>query len=86
MVDIDIDSNGLKIDADEKVLLDKLLMLNKGDLKYNVLTGCGIVRIVNGRINKQLVEKDIRIQLEADGWKNETIEISGETIYVDAVR
>lgn len=84
--DILINSTGLVFSDGDAQNLERLLMLSQGDLKLSPLTGCNITRLINGRIDSQEVIRDIKVQLEADNWKNEKVVITKQNIQVDAVR
>lgn len=66
--------------------LEVILILNVGELKWNPLLGCGMIRLTQGRINPQVVIRDIELVLKADGWKNIKVTIIGGDITVDATR
>lgn len=69
--------------------IESLLFLNQGDLKYAPITGVGILKITNARIGStQVVEGNIKQQLMADNWKDESVSFDSITgnISVDAVR
>jgi len=60
-----------------------ILILDKGQLRYDVQVGVGIYKNLNGNINKLELKKVIRQQLEADGFKVSDIHI---LTYDDAVK
>lgn len=95
--DIMLGSDGDLLQKDGDIVFDEsdgqnieaLLLLNQGDLKYSAVTGVGIMRITNSRLaNRQVVEGNIKQQLNADNWKDESIKFDPATgnISVDAVR
>lgn len=77
--------DGVRGDGDAQSL-ERLLKISPGTLKHSPLTGCAVIRLTNSRITIQEVERDIRIQLKADGWKNETISVNKQDIYINAKR
>lgn len=92
--DILLDSDGdlLLIDGDivfdeaNSQNIESLMMLNQGELKNSPLTGVGIIRVTNARINRQLIIRDIRMQLDVDGWKDTEVQFDGENINVSGLR
>ncbi len=92
--DILLGDDGDLLLADGDLVLDEcdaqnissLMMISPGELKYSPLTGIGIAKITNARINKQMVVRDIRMQFDADGWKNTEVQFDGENINVSGSR
>jgi hypothetical protein len=79
--------NGDSVRGDaDAIALERLLKLSPGALKHAPLTGCGIVRLTHARISKQVVTRDISIQLQADKWQVKEVSMSGEEVYVNASR
>ncbi len=70
--DILIDSGDfVKSDCNQSHIND-IIISNKGDYKQHPLIGLGLVKYVNGPDmpqNKVSLAKQIRLQLEADGFK-----------------
>lgn len=52
-----------------------LMLLNKGELKEFPFVGYGAVRKINKVLDKQKEVRDIKIELENDGYINPTLEI-----------
>jgi hypothetical protein len=59
-----------------------LFALSQGELKISPLTGIGIARSRNGAVDR-FVERDIRVQLEADGFKLKRLTVGEDGITVE---
>lgn len=84
--DLLIQSGNLVFGEADSQNLENLLLLNVGDLKWNPMLGCGMIRLTNSRINPQILIRDITLNLKADGWKDIKVSITGMDIKVDATR
>jgi hypothetical protein len=84
--DVLLNNNDLAAGDGDAQNLERLLMLNTGELKHAPLLGCNMIRLTNGRINPQVVIRDIELNLKADAWKNVNVDIKGGDIKVDAIR
>jgi hypothetical protein len=67
--------------ADDNAYL--LLLTAKGDWKGSPLTGIGVERFLNGPDGRAL-EREVRIQLEADGFICRSIHLLDGYIKIDA--
>jgi hypothetical protein len=59
-----------------------LLDTTKGDWTQNLLVGVGAKRWINGRLDARF-EREVRLQLEADGLTNLDIEIEGSNVFIN---
>lgn len=84
--DVLITAKGIVMGDASKSNLLRLVNLNTGMLRHAPLVGCNIYRLVNARYSDQLVLRDIRLQLKADGWVDETVTYDGKNLDVNAVR
>lgn len=53
----------------------------KGDWTQNPLTGIGAVKWLNGVLDARF-EREIQLQIEADGQTGLTVEVHGEEIFI----
>lgn len=84
--DIVIGQNGLLFtDTPEEQLIKRLMFANKGTLKAAPLVGAGVRSLRNARAGQDQI-KNIIMQLEADGWVNETVTFDGKQLWVFAER
>lgn len=61
--------------------VEHLLISRQGEWKQSPLVGCDIWKAKNGNITRML-DRHIRIQLEADGFQLESMNISPEGINI----
>ena len=61
--------------------VEMLLLSKQGEWKESPITGCNIQQAQNGTITRTL-DRHIRIQLEADGFSAETLQITEKGINV----
>lgn len=61
--------------------LEMLLLSKQGEWKESPLTGCNIQQAKNGTITRSL-DRHIRIQLEADGFTADTLQLTEKGINV----
>jgi hypothetical protein len=59
-----------------------LLDTTKGDWTQNPLVGVGAKRWINGRLDARF-EREVRLQLEADGLKDLKIEIDENNVFIN---
>jgi len=84
--DIVIGPTGLLFtDTPEEQLIKRLMFLAKGALKAAPLVGAGVRSLRNARAGQDQI-KNIIMQLEADGWVNETVSFDGKQLWVYAER
>ncbi|NNV54521.1 hypothetical protein [Limnovirga soli] len=62
-----------------------ILALEPGELKESPLTGVGIKKQINGSFDGA-VRREIKLQLEADGYSTTNLVITPENITIDATR
>jgi hypothetical protein len=60
-----------------------LLATSKGDWKGSPLTGIGVVRFLNAPDGRAL-EREVRIQLEADGFTCRSVQLLSDKLKIDA--
>ena len=90
MTDINLDSNynilfengDLKVGDSEGQSIQLLLDTSKGEWTQNPLTGVGLVKWLNGRLNGVL-EREIQLQLKVDGLNNLRVNIDNGNILID---
>lgn len=61
------------------------MLTEPGTLIHNILAGVGLQKQINGAVDGR-VKGEIQMQLEADGYKDVNISITGEIIYIHAER
>ena len=66
--------------------IDDLVYSFKGEWKEFPLLGAEAQRLIKQRNGLAKVKKEIRQQLEDDGYKNVNIKVEGEEIQIDAIR
>lgn len=84
--DILLDSGELRVERGDLVLgestaqhIEHILLAQKGEYKQSPLTGIGILNYLNAPINGVMrlkLEREIRLQLEADGAQNVEVKVS----------
>ncbi len=90
MKDIIIDNTGdLEISNGDFVISDsseqsvKLLLISKpSDFKENPQIGCDLQNALKGKISRFL-ERNIIVQLEADGFKVETLDVNENGVNIN---
>lgn len=60
-----------------------LLVTSKGDWKGSPLTGVGVVRFLNAPDDRAL-EREVRIQLEADGFACRSVQLLSDKLKIEA--
>ncbi|MGY5552053.1 hypothetical protein ACXA18_09600 [Riemerella anatipestifer] len=79
--DLEIKNGDFMIaDSDERHV-EHLLISKQGEWKNSPLTGCDIQKAQNGSITRML-DRHIRIQLEADGFNIEKLTLSPQGIQI----
>lgn len=85
--DLIIKANGdLDFGDGDSQALERVALLNPGELKINPVLGYGAGRLINGRFNKIVEEGKLRQQLIADKWVNIKVDINGQDVYAFAER
>lgn len=85
--DIIINGGDLKFGENDSQAIERLMIVNKGEIRTSPLCGYGAQRLINARINTLVEEAEVILQLRADKWVNESVEFSEEgTIQVYAER
>lgn len=86
--DLDIKNGDLVIDYSDQQHIEDLLVSEKGDFKQSPLTGIGLLNYINAPLTKEnrlALEKEIRLQLLADGFEIKQVEIGTEgSVNIDA--
>jgi len=66
---------------------EHILIANKGDYFLDPLIGLGIESRINSPLNAVELEKDIRTELERDGYRVNVVNVSSDfTVDIDAQR
>lgn len=84
--DIVLDDGDLMFDHANQQNIESLCLISKGELKYSPLTGVGIRRLINARAGEREAVKEIKLQLRADNWKNESVGFQNEELVITADR
>lgn len=79
--DLSIKNGDFVIGNSEERHVEHLLISKQGEWKNSPLTGCNIQTAKNGSITRML-DRHIRIQLEADGFNLDTMKISEKGIQI----
>lgn len=72
-------------DADNQHI-ELIIRSNKGNWLNNPLTGAGIDRYLNGNLSASNAERDIRLDLENDGFSISGLSVKGSIIDINAIR
>lgn len=73
--DLEIKNGDFVIGDSQEQSVELLLMSNQGEFKLNPEAGCNILSAKNGTIGR-LLDREIRVQLEADGFQLENLKIT----------
>lgn len=73
--DLEIKNGDFVIADSDEQHIELLLLSFQGEWKNSPLSGCNIRTVKNGKINRML-DRHIRVQLEADGFDLEEMNIS----------
>jgi len=65
--------------------IEDCLITEPGILAHNILAGVGLTKQINGTIDGR-VRRDIQLQLLADNYRVERLNIDNENIDINAVR
>ncbi len=79
--DLKIQNGDFVIGNSETRHVEHLLLSFQGEWKESPLTGCNIKNAKNGSINRML-DRHIRIQLEADGFDLEEMNLSEQGVQI----
>ncbi len=79
--DLDIKKGDFVIAPSEERHVELLLISFQGEWKESPLSGCNIQEAQNGKINRML-DRHIRVQLEADGFELEEMNLSEKGIQI----
>jgi hypothetical protein len=80
--DLAIAGGALVIGEADAQRVEMIVALTQGDLKSSPLTGVGIGRSRGGATGR-FVERDIRVQLEADGFKISRLTVGEQGITIE---
>ena len=80
--ELEIENGDFKIGDSEAQNIQLLMDTQKGDWSQSPLTGIGLVRWKNGRLDARL-EREIILQLTADGLTDLKVNIEGKQINID---
>jgi len=92
-IDFLLDENGdellmsgdLVLGASDEQHISDILVSYPGEWKQNPLCGVNIRRAINGSLNGT-IRRDVRLQLEADGYKVKNITFTESELNIDAER
>lgn len=76
--DLEIKDGDFLVDYADEQHIESILVANKGDFKQHPLTGVGIKDYLNAPLSRTTLtslEKQIRLQLKADGFEVEKAEM-----------
>lgn len=79
--DLVVKNGDLVIGDSDEQHVELLLLSQQGEWKASPLTGCNLMRAKNGTIDRML-DRHIRIQLEADGFDLEEMNISPKGLQI----
>ncbi|MXV37685.1 hypothetical protein GO491_03170 [Flavobacteriaceae bacterium Ap0902] len=79
--DLDFRNGDFVVDDTQEQHIELLLLSKQGEWKDSPLTGCDIQKAQHGGITRML-DRHIRIQLEADGFQLEELQLSNQGISV----
>ena len=79
--DLQIKNGDFVIGDSQEQNVELMLMSKQGEFKLNPEAGCNILSAKNGVIGR-LLDREIRIQLEADGFQLENLTITEKGIDV----
>jgi hypothetical protein len=76
--DIIITGGDLKFGENDSQAIERLMIVNKGEVRTAPLVGYGAARLINSRINNLVEEAEVILQLRADRWVNESVEFGDD--------
>lgn len=79
--DFQIKNGDFVVGDNQEQCVELLLMSKQGEFKVNPEAGCNLLSAKNGTIGK-LLDREIRVQLEADNFKLENLKITENGIDV----
>lgn len=79
--DLEIENGDFVISNSDERHIEHLLISKQGEWKNSPLTGCDIQKAQNGGITRML-DRHIRIQMEADGFQLEKLTINPQGIQI----
>ncbi len=79
--EFDIDNGDFKSGDAVGQHIRLLFDTTKGDWTQNPLTGIGAIKWLNGRLDARF-EREIQLQIEADGQTGLTVEVHGKEIFI----
>lgn len=79
--DLEIKNGDFAIGNSQEQSVELMLMSKQGEYKLNPEAGCNILSAKNGVIGRML-DREIRVQLEADGFQLENLTITENGIDV----
>lgn len=68
-------------DGDSQAL-ERVALLNPGEVKANPILGFGAARLTNSRFDKVVEEGKLKQQLVGDKWVNIDVSLDGQNMYV----
>jgi hypothetical protein len=84
--DLRIENGDLVTGESEAQHIEHLMVMNKGEYKGSPLTGAGIPAMLKSGNKRAVIEREVMLQLERDGYKVKTLKINWPEINIDAVR
>jgi hypothetical protein len=79
---IDFDKGDFAVGDAEGQSILLLMDTTKGDWTQNTQVGVGAKRWINGRLDARF-EREVRLQLEADGLKDLKLEIEHDNVFIN---
>jgi hypothetical protein len=74
--DLVVENGDLVISNSDRQNIEQLTLLNKGEYKEFPLLGFGAVRYIGTTISKIEFKRDLKLQLEYDGYNNPVIDLT----------
>lgn len=84
--DLRVENGDLVIGESEAQHIDHLLVANKGEYKQHPLTGAGLPTMLKSGNRKGGIHREVKLQMEADGYGVKTLKVDWPEINIDAVR
>lgn len=63
-----------------------IVLLNKGEHKFEPLLGVEAKRLIKSRVNATRIKRDVNEELKKDGFKVIKTEVEWPTLHIDAKR
>ena len=81
--DLLIENGDLKVSESDQQEIETILKLNKGDLKRDPVLGCNLMQLINSDISEVEIKQRIKLNLERDGKKINSIGFNNGVISID---